>query len=176
MKSVKVLLSSITAILLLSTSSAYALSLGQLETMSPGQKKQAQQYFRSHSLEFSSIFKRYHPGPYWILKNKSAFHLTPGQIQRESQIKDEMAMHTIEDDRALQHAYDKYEKDAATAHPALATLKGDIIRVGKAEMRLGWEMVPYHLQGYALLNPAQKATYTQLAAKTWAQHHRTPDK
>ncbi|WP_239058860.1 hypothetical protein GL267_001725 [Acidithiobacillus ferrianus] len=100
----------------------------------------------------------------------------PGQIQRESQIKDEMAMHTIEDDRALQHAYDKYEKDAATAHPTLATIKGDIIRVGKAEMRLGWEMVPYHLQGYALLNPAQKATYTQLAAKTWAQHHRTPDK
>ncbi|BDB13863.1 hypothetical protein ANFP_11830 [Acidithiobacillus ferrooxidans] len=85
-------------------------------------------------------------------------------------------MRTIEDSSALQHAYDKYKKDASTAHPTLAMIKSDIIRVGKAETQLAWEMVPYHLQGYALLNPAQKATYTQLSAKTWAQHHRTPDK
>ncbi|ACK80764.1 MULTISPECIES: hypothetical protein [Acidithiobacillus] len=176
MKSIKVLLPSITAILLLSTSSAYALSLGQLARMSPSQKKQAQQYFRTHSLDFSSVFKRYHPGPYWILKNKSAFRLTPRQIQGEVQLKNEMAMRTIEDSSALQHAYDKYKKDASTAHPTLAMIKSDIIRVGKAETQLAWEMVPYHLQGYALLNPAQKATYTQLSAKTWAQHHRTPDK
>jgi hypothetical protein len=176
MKPIKVLLASITAMLLLGTSSAYALSLDQLARMSPSQKKQAQQYFRTHSLGFSSIFKRYHPGPYWILENKAAFHLTPGQIRREEQLKDEMAMHTIADDRALQHAYVKYAKDASAAHPALATIKNDIIRVGKAETRLAGEMVPYHLQGYALLNPAQKTTYTQLAAKTWAQHHRTPDK
>lgn len=176
MKSIKVLLASITAILLMSTSSAYALSLGQIDKMSPNQKKQAQQYFRMHSLGFSSIFKRYHPGPYWILGNQAAFHLSLRQIRMEKQIKDEMAMHTIADDRSLQQAYRKYAKDAATTHPTLATIKSDIIRVGKAETRLAWEMVPYHLQGYALLNPAQKAIYTQLAVNAWAQHHLTTDK
>ena len=176
MKSIKVLMVSIVTMLLLGTSSAYAMSLDQLAQMSPSQKEQAQQYFRTHSLGFSSIFTRYHPGPYWILKNKSAFHLTPMQIRREEQLKDEMAMRTIADDRALQHAYAKYAKDASAAYPALATIKEDISLVGKAETRLAGEMIPYHLQSYALLDPAQKVTYTQLAAKTWTQQHRTPDK
>ncbi|MHB1201762.1 MAG: hypothetical protein ACYCZC_01290 [Acidithiobacillus sp.] len=147
---------------------ALALTTEQLAQLSPGQKMQAQKYFQEHSLGFSAIFKRYHPGPYWILKNKQTFHLTTKQIQQETRLKEDMAKNTIADERVLQRAYKNYALYAATAEPAPSILKKDITAVGKAQTRLAWEMVPYHLQGYALLNPAQKKIYTRLAAQTWA--------
>lgn len=159
------------ALLIIFTPSAYAFSLGHLKQMSPSQKKQAQEYFRAHSLGFSSIFKRYHPGPYWILKNKLALHLNASQIQKEEHLKNGMALHTIIDDRTLQHAYKIYSKNAAAMYPSLTAIKYDIQQVGKAETLLAWEMVPYHIQGYALLDSSQKSIYTQLAAKTWAKQH-----
>lgn len=150
--------------LLLGASPAYALSAAQLAHMSPAQKKQAQQYFTAHALGFST-FKKYHPGPYWILANKHAFHLTTAQIKQEGRLKDEMAMRTITDNGILQQAYKQYARDASAAHPPAETIKRDIVQIAKAETQLAWEMVPYHLQGYALLTPAQKAIYAQLAAK-----------
>jgi hypothetical protein len=132
------------------------------------QKKEAQQYFRANSLEFTTLFKRYHPGPYWILKNEKAFQLTPVQVRQETGLKDKMAMATIKADRALQQAYKTYALDAKNKNPAIKTLQRDITKVGKAETELAWEMVPYHLQGYQVLNAKQKDIYYKLAASTWA--------
>ncbi|MHB1515297.1 MAG: hypothetical protein ACYCVY_06190 [Acidiferrobacteraceae bacterium] len=154
--------------LLFGVSPVYALSSAQLAHMSSTQKKEAQQYFRAHDGEFST-FKKYHPGPYWILANKQAFHLTTKQIKHEEQLKDEMAVRTITDNRILQQAYRQYARDAAMAYPPAATIKRDTIRVGKAKTQLAWEMVPYHLKGYALLTTTQKAVYAQLAAKLVAK-------
>ena len=62
-------------------------STTQLPTMSAEQKKQAQQYFASHSFEFSSIFKRHHPGPYWILEKTKEFQLSSEQIKQQEDLK-----------------------------------------------------------------------------------------
>lgn len=175
MKNFKSLATIIAIISILGITSAHATSLIDLAQMSPIQKKQEQQYFGAHSFQFPSIFKRYHPGPYWILKNNSAFHLTIMQTLREKKLKYEMAMSTITDNHALQRAYANYAKDSSAAQPSLVAIKDDISQIGKAETQLAWEMIPYHLQGYALLDPTQKSTYTQLAAETWAQQHKAHD-
>ena len=139
----------------------------QLSHMTKDQKMQAQKYFRSHSLGFSEIFKRYHPGPYWILHNAKKLDLTKRQIAQEEKLKDGMAISTITDDKKLQKAYAIYKENAAVAEPKASVIKRDIYNVGKAETLLAWEMVPYHLKGYSILTPAQKNTYTMLAKETW---------
>ena len=48
-----------------------------LSGMSPERKKQEQAYFRQHSFEFSSLFSRHHPGPYWILAHAAAESAAP---------------------------------------------------------------------------------------------------
>jgi len=67
----------------------------QLSSMSAEQKKQGQQYFASHSFEFSSIFKRHHPGPYWILEKTKEFQLSGEQIKQQEALKFAMAKSTI---------------------------------------------------------------------------------
>ena len=157
------------AIIGLFSSSSYALTTMQLSHMTKEQKMQAQKYFRAHSLGFSQIFKRYHPGPYWILHNAKEFGLTKNQVAQEEKLKDGMAISTITDDKKLQKAYAIYKRNAAATAPNESVLKRDIYNVGKAETLLAWEMVPYHLKGYSLLTPAQKKIYTMLAKKTWME-------
>ena len=155
------------ALIGLFSSSSFALTAMQLSHMTKDQKMQAQKYFRSHSLGFSEIFKRYHPGPYWILHNAKKLDLTKRQIAQEEKLKDGMAISTITDDKKLQKAYAIYKENAAVAEPKASVIKRDIYNVGKAETLLAWEMVPYHLKGYSILTPAQKNTYTMLAKETW---------
>ena len=155
------------ALIGLFSSSSFALTAMQLSHMTKDQKMQAQKYFRSHSLGFSEIFKRYHPGPYWILHNAKKLDLTKSQIAQEEKLKDGMAISTITDDKKLQKAYAIYKENAAVAEPKASVIKRDIYNVGKAETLLAWEMVPYHLKGYTILTPAQKNTYSMLAKETW---------
>ncbi len=157
------------ALIGLFSSSSFALTAMQLSHMTKEQQMQAQKYFRYHSLGFSDIFKRYHPGPYWILHNAKRLDLTKDQIAQEEKLRDGMAISTITDDRKLQKAYAIYKKDAAVAEPKASALKRDIYNVGKAETLLAWEMVPYHLKGYSILTPAQRTTYTMLAKETWVK-------
>jgi hypothetical protein len=156
------------AALVFTTSPALAITASQLGQMTAAQKLQAQKYFNANSLSFSPIFKRYHPGPYWILQERVAFRLTSAQIHEQEQLKNQMAVVTITDGLALRQAYARYARDAAVAHPTVSTMKSDVETIGKAQTRLAWEMVPYHLKAYALLTAAQKSMYPGLAASTWA--------
>jgi hypothetical protein len=140
-------------------------STTQLSTMSAEQKKQEQQYFASHSFEFSSIFKRHHPGPYWILEKTKEFQLSGEQIKQQEVLKFAMAKSTISGNTVLQKAYTKYASDASAAEPSLAVIKQDIEAIGKAQTHLALVMVPYHLKAYAALNPAQQTLYRKLVAE-----------
>ena len=117
-------------------------STTQLSTMSVEQKKQEQKYFASHSFEFSSIFKRHHPGPYWILENAKQFQLSSEQIKHQENLKFSMAKSTISGNAALQKAYKKYASDASAAEPSLAVIQKDIEDIGKAQTHLELVMVP----------------------------------
>ena len=136
----------------------------QLSKMSESQKKQAQQYFASHSFEFSSIFKSHHPGPYWILEKTKEFQLSGEQIKQQEALKFAMAKSTISGNTVLQKAYKKYASDASATEPSLAVIKKDIEDIGKAQTHLALVMVPYHLKAYAALNPAQQTLYRKLVA------------
>jgi hypothetical protein len=135
-----------------------------LATMTMAQKSAAQDYFRSHSFDFSTIFSRYHPGPYWILQHETSFNLTASQKAKETSLKFGMAKATIKDDMALQTAYRRYQADAQKDHPSLSVIRHDIDRVGRAQTNLAKEMVPFHLQSFAVLDAVQKRTYKTLAA------------
>lgn len=137
----------------------------QLSKMSVAQKKREQQYFASHSFEFSPIFKRYHPGPYWILEKAKQFQLTREQIKAQEDLKFAMAKNTIAGNTALQKAYKKYAADAIVTEPSLAVIQGDIEVIGKAQTHLARVMVPYHLKAYSALTPVQQALYRKLVAE-----------
>ena len=81
-----------------------------------------------------------------------------------------MAISTITDDKKLQNAYAIYKENAAAAQPKASVIKRDIYNVGKAETLLAWEMVPYHLKGYSILNRDQKNEYRILASEAWSKH------
>jgi Spy/CpxP family protein refolding chaperone len=136
-----------------------------LSKMTMAQKHQAQQYFTAHSFEFSPLFKRYHPGPYWILAKATQFKLTAAQTRQQEGLKNAMAEATIKANMALKAAYAKYAADAKLAAPSLDTLRQDIDAVGHAQTQLAQVMVPYHLESYAALTPTQQALYTRLAAQ-----------
>ncbi len=140
-------------------------STTQLSKMSAAQKKQEQQYFAAHSFEFSSIFKRHHPGPYWILEKAQQFQLSSEQIKHQESLKFAMAKSTISGNTALQKAYKKYTSDASATDPSLAVIKKDIEDIGKAQTHLALVMVPYHLKAYSALNPVQQTLYRKLVAK-----------
>ena len=132
--------------------------------MSMADKISAQQYFRSHSFDFPSIFSAYHPGPYWILQEKDAFNLSDEQVKQQQTLKLEMAKNTIADETILKQAYKTYAADSAQLNPAIEQITADINAIGKAQTSLASEMVIYHLKSYALLNPNQKLLYVKLAA------------
>lgn len=136
-----------------------------LSTMSADQKKQAQQYFASHSFEFSSIFKSHHPGPYWILEHVKQLQLSSAQIKQQEELKFGMARSTISGNIALQNAYKKYASDASAIEPSPTLIKHDIEAIGEAQTHLAWVMVPYHLKAYSALNPAQQTLYRALVAQ-----------
>jgi outer membrane protein assembly factor BamB len=138
----------------------------KLSEMSAEQKKQEQQYFRDHSFEFSSLFSKHHPGPYWILARAKEFQLSPEQSKQQEELKNGMAAGTIAGNIALGKAYEKYAADAAAAEPSAATLNADIEAIGKAQTHLAQVMIPYHLKAYAALNPAQQSIYKKLLAQT----------
>ena len=135
-----------------------------LSEMSAAQKKQDQQYFASHSFEFSTLFKSHHPGPLWILEHAAQLELSAAQTQQQELLKLAMAKGTIAGNAALQAAYRKYAADAAVAEPSLAVMTRDIEHIGRAQTRLALVMVPYHLKAYAALTAAQKTVYRKLAA------------
>lgn len=142
-----------------------------LSQMTAAQKQQEQKYFTAHSFDFSSMFKAYHPGPYWILHHDQDFRLTNSQKTQETKLRDEMAMATIKDNRALKAAYHQYKIDGAQPHPSVSKINADISAVGRAQTRLAKEMVPFHLQSYNLLNTKQRGVYTSLAAETLQGKH-----
>lgn len=137
----------------------------QLSAMTAAQKKQGQEYFTAHSFDFSSIFKKHHPGPYWILKKKNQFQLSSAQIKKQDALKNAMAKNTLSGNAALKKAYEKYATDAAATEPSLAGINRDIDAIGKAQTHLAKVMVPYHLEAYRALSPAQQALYRKLVAE-----------
>jgi Spy/CpxP family protein refolding chaperone len=136
-----------------------------LATMSDEDKRRQQEYFRDHSFDFSSIFSAYHPGPYWILANQERFQFSPEQLARQDSLKLGMAMATITANRALQAAYARYATDAAATDPSVTAIQNDIEEIGRAQTQLAQAMVPFHLQAYAALTPAQQAVYRALVAE-----------
>lgn len=137
----------------------------QLSKMTAEQKKREQEYFRSHSFDFSSIFSSRHPGPYWILENAKQFQLSSEQIKHQEDLKFGMAKSTIAGNTALQRAYEQYASDASAVEPSLAAIKKDIEAIGKAQTNLALVMVPYHLRAYSALTPAQQTLYRKLVAE-----------
>jgi hypothetical protein len=136
-----------------------------LTAMSDEQKMQQQKYFTEHSFEFSPYFKKYHPGPHWIIANAKEFELTEEQSRQQKELNDGMAKATIMANKALKAAYQKYEKDAAMDEPVLEVLNNDIEAIGKAQTHLAQVMIPYHLNSYKALNDKQKAVYKKLVAQ-----------
>lgn len=122
-------------------------------------------YFLAHSLGFAPIFNLYHHSPGWILRRRNQLKLTDQQISEEKAFKLGVQKSTLANIAALRKAYKAYSADAARPNPSIALIKKDIDAVGGDETSLGFEMVPYHVKGYKILTPAQKATYATLEAK-----------
>jgi hypothetical protein len=121
-------------------------------------------YFMHHSLGFPFIFFRFHPGPHWDLLHAAALHLTPQQVAEEKHLAMGMMMETGRGVRRLKMAYRNYRKAARAPNPSIRALVGDVMAVGRAQTYLGYVMIPFHLKGYRLLDPAQQAIYQRLAA------------
>lgn len=143
------------------TTSPGAINLTQ---MSDEQKMQQQKYFTEHSFEFSPIFKKYHPGPHWIIGHAQEFQLTEEQRKQQQELNNGMAKETIMANTALKSAYKKYEADAAMEEPLPEVLNKDIEAIGKAQTHLAQVMIPFHLKSYEILTASQKAVYKKLAA------------
>ncbi len=149
----------------------------RLSALSMAQKRAAQAYFRAHALGFSTYYGLYHPGPYWILQQKS-LHLTSAQRRQETALKDGMARTTLQDNRRLQKAYALYGRLSQESHPDIARLERAIHAVGDDTARLAVEMIPYHHKAYRRLSPAQQRIYATLVAarvrQALAHHTRNP--
>jgi hypothetical protein len=68
---------------------------------------------------------------------------------------------------ALKKAYRAYREYAKQPNPSIKVLIHDVQTVGRAQAYLGYEMIPYHIKGYRLLDPAQQVIYHRLAHKNW---------
>jgi Spy/CpxP family protein refolding chaperone len=131
-------------------------------TQTAGAAPAWQAYFRAHSLEFPQVFRARHPGPGWILQHAAALHLTAAQVSAETRLKAGMVGAARSAVSGLQAASARYQADAAMTAPSLRVITADIEAVGRAQTRVGLAMVPYHLKAYAVLTPAQKATFQAL--------------
>lgn len=142
--------------------SAHAAGLAMQEPNA--HKTETIKYFLAHSLGFAPIFNLYHHSPGWILHRRKQLKLTKTQIAEERKLARGMEKHTGADIAILRKAYKMYSSDAARPDPPLSLIKTDVDRIGRDQTRLGFEMVPYHLKGYGILSPTQRATYAQLEA------------
>lgn len=152
----KLLRTSLIAITFLQAGCALSPSVGEgeraepapnLSTMSAEQKKEEQQYFRSHAFEFSSIFSAHHPGPYWILENAEQFQFSSEQIKQQEELKFGMAKATISGNAALRKAYEKYASDASAPEPSLAVIKQWRFRLKRSQHSGACEAtVPAHVK------------------------------
>ncbi len=146
-----------------------ALSTLPAQAMAATPSMKAHAYFKKHSLGFPEIFYRYHPGPHWDLVHASALHLAPAQIRQEKILAEEMMHDTQHGIMTLKAAYKRYKADARMPNPSTQVLIQDVKEIGQAQAYLGYEMIPYHLEGYQLLDTAQQATYHRLAHQNWIQ-------
>ena len=124
-------------------------------------------YFVHHNFGFARNFYQFHPGPHWDLMNASALHLTAGQIKQEKMLVMGMMQNTEHGVIALKKAYRKYREEAKLPDPSIRVLTQDVQAVGRAQAYLGYVMIPYHMKGYRLLDPAQQAIYHHLARENW---------
>ncbi len=138
--------------------------MAQATPAAPDAMAQGRAYFMQHSFDFPTVFRAHHPGPAWILQHASDFNLTPAQTTKLEQLRGEMRSHVADDSGKLKEAYAKYDSDSHEAAPEEKTLLQDVRSVGSAQTQLAGTMIPYHLQSYALLDPAQKQTYDRLVA------------
>ena len=124
-------------------------------------------YFVHHNFGFARNFYQFHPGPHWDLMNASALHLTAEQIKKEKILVIGMMQNTEHGVMALKKAYRKYREEAKRPDPSIKVLTQDVQAVGRAQAYLGYVMIPYHMKGYRLLDPAQQAIYHHLARENW---------
>lgn len=139
-----------------------ACAAGSVVPGATAQKTKAIEYFLGHSLGFAPIFNLYHHSPGWILHRRKQLKLTKAQDAEEKHYAHGMQKQTGADIAILKQAYKTYAADAARTDPSLTLIKRDVDRVGRAQTRLALEMVPFHLQGYDILTPPQRATYAKL--------------
>lgn len=137
----------------------------------PGARFNPFLYFSRHSFGFPRIFYRYHPGPHWDLMHAQALHLTPAQVNEEKMLSMAMMRDTRRGMRILRGAYRRYREDARGPNPSIRTLVRDVRAIGSAQAYLAYEMIPFHLRGYRLLDPAQRALYRHLARANWKMMH-----
>ena len=130
-------------------------------------KKGMMMYFKQHTFNFEEYFYQFHPGPHWDLVHAKQLRLTPGQISAEEHLVKGMKRDTIRGITTLKAAYRHYRNYARQKTPKLGTLIHDVKAVGRAQAYLGYEMMPYHLKGYRLLDNAQKSIYKRLARENW---------
>ncbi len=154
-----VISTAIVAMSVLAISSSYAADMSG--------KKGREMYFKQHTFNFPEYFYQFHPGPHWDLMNAKQLHLTPRQISAEKRLVRGMKRDTIYGITVLKAAYQRYQGDASQKTPRLSTLVSDVKAVGRAQTYLAYEMMPYHLKGYRLLNNAQKLIYYRLARENW---------
>lgn len=120
-------------------------------------------FFMMHSLDFAFNFYIFHPGPYWVFKNAKALKLTPAQALKEKILTKEMMNDTKSGIIVLKRAIIKYRTDAMHKNPGIKKLINDVKAVGKAETYLAYEMIPFHINGYRVLNASQRVMYVKLA-------------
>ncbi len=149
---------------------AMAMGITTAEAAVPGKAtalEKMHMYFVHHNFGFARNFYRFHPGPHWDLMNASALHLTAAQIKQEKMLVTGMMQDTKQGVVALKNAYRKYREDAKQPNPSIRVLIHDVQAVGHAQAYLGYEMIPYHIKGYRLLDPAQQVIYHRLARENW---------
>ncbi|HUX62941.1 hypothetical protein [Sulfuricella sp.] len=149
---------------------AMAMGIPPVEAAMPGDTNamaKMHRYFAHHSLGFPEHFYQFHPGPHWDLMNSSALRLTPAQIKQEKMLGMGMMQDTERGIMALKKAARQYSEDAKLPNPSIRALARDVQAVGYAQAYLGYEMIPYHIKGYRLLDPAQQVIYHRLARENW---------
>lgn len=129
-----------------------------------------QPYFRAHSLGFPMIFRANHPGPAWVLGHAKQLGLTPAQTKTEKKLTMEMVDASKAAVATLKAKYADYAKDAAEPNPSLQRIMADIGAVGRAQIKVGGAMIPYHLEAYAALDPDQQAMFRKLVAAAKTNH------
>ncbi|APZ42624.1 hypothetical protein [Acidihalobacter ferrooxydans] len=147
-----------------------AMGITTAEAAMPGKATSMEKmhmYFVHHNFGFARNFYQFHPGPHWDLMHASALHLTAAQIKREKMLTMSMMHDTKQGIAALKSAYRQYREYAKQPNPSIRVLIHDVQAVGRAQAYLGYEMIPYHMKGYRLLDPAQRVIYHRLAHENW---------